>query len=67
MTLNDALASLALITAVRVFAPDMRHLTRRLLRAGVRVGAAALVEDHRTAAPQYEARTPAAWDEEVSP
>ncbi|MCB5911835.1 hypothetical protein [Streptomyces pinistramenti] len=67
MTLNDALASLVLITALRVFAPDLRHLTRRLLRAGVRVGAAALVEDHRATALPHEARTPAAWDEEVSP
>ncbi|GAA3168349.1 hypothetical protein GCM10017688_15990 [Streptomyces ramulosus] len=32
VTFNDALAPLVLLTAVRVFAPDMRRLTRRALR-----------------------------------
>ncbi|MEU3713791.1 hypothetical protein [Streptomyces catenulae] len=67
MTLNDALAPLVLLTTVRVFAPDLRHLTRRLLRAGVRVGAAALVEE-RPPAPAWQAgHVSAAQDEEVSP
>ncbi|MFF1698123.1 hypothetical protein ACFVXC_31650 [Streptomyces sp. NPDC058257] len=38
-TLDDVLAATVVITALRVFAPDARRLTRRLLRAGVRVGA----------------------------
>ena len=38
-------------TAGRVFAADARRLTRRLLRAGVRVGAAALAEDLQRTAP----------------
>ncbi|MGW1840443.1 hypothetical protein [Streptomyces sp. BBFR2] len=67
MTLNDALAPLLLLTAVRVFAPDLRHLTRRLLRAGVRVGAAALVEDRPPAPGWHTDRVPAAQEEEVSP
>jgi hypothetical protein len=43
-TLDDALAATVVITALRVFAPDARHLTRRLLRAGVRVGADELLK-----------------------
>ncbi|MFE4368302.1 hypothetical protein ACFRMN_08640 [Streptomyces sp. NPDC056835] len=73
MTPNDVFALLVLATAVRVFASDLRHLTRRLLRAGVRVGAAALIEDrHHGApraprAPRTEVLTPAAHDEEAQP
>ncbi|MFE3829792.1 hypothetical protein [Streptomyces sp. NPDC059092] len=54
-------------TAVRVFAPDLRRLTRCLLRAGVRVGAAALVEDHHRAGARGATLAPAARDEEVQP
>ncbi|MFE6164210.1 hypothetical protein ACFQ7F_35430 [Streptomyces sp. NPDC056486] len=43
-TLDDVLAATVVITALRVFAPDARHLTRRLLRAGVRVGADELLK-----------------------
>ncbi|MEV6420973.1 hypothetical protein [Streptomyces sp. NPDC051662] len=70
MTPNDVFALLVLATAVRVFASDLRYLTRRLLRAGVRVGAAALIEDrHHGAprAPRKEVLTPAAHDEEAQP
>ncbi|GGP00097.1 hypothetical protein [Wenjunlia tyrosinilytica] len=45
MTVNDALAAVVVATALRVFAPDVRTLTRRVLSAGVRVGAAGLLED----------------------
>lgn len=48
-TLDDALAATVVITALRVFAPDARHLTRRLLRAGVRVGARELLNGGRSA------------------
>ncbi|MGW6309089.1 hypothetical protein [Streptomyces niveus] len=58
MTLNDVLALLVLATAARVFTPDLRYLTRRLLRAGVRVGAAALVEDHQQTNPHAEILVP---------
>ncbi|MGA4846593.1 hypothetical protein ACOBQB_10100 [Streptomyces sp. G5(2025)] len=47
--LDDLLAALVVITAVRVFAPDARRLTRRLLRAGVRVGASELLKGPRPA------------------
>ncbi|PVE11113.1 hypothetical protein OIE62_36990 [Streptomyces scopuliridis] len=70
MTPNDVFALLVLATAVRVFASDLRYLTRRLLRAGVRVGAAALIEDHHRGAPRAprtEVLTPAAHDEEAQP
>ncbi|MEU0278688.1 hypothetical protein ACIOGX_02540 [Streptomyces sp. NPDC088147] len=70
MTPNDVFALLVLATAARVFASDLRYLTRRLLRAGVRVGAAALIEDrHRGAprAPRTEVLTPASHDEEAQP
>ncbi|WP_331752084.1 hypothetical protein [Streptomyces sp. NBC_00829] len=53
MTFNDLLAVLGMVTALRVFAPDVRALTRRLLSAGVRMGAAGLLENvsRGTAAP----------------
>lgn len=38
MSHNELLALLAVITALRVFLPDLRTGTRRLLRAGARVG-----------------------------
>lgn len=37
---------IATVTAVRVFATDIRSITRRALGAGVRVGAASLREEH---------------------
>lgn len=47
---NDLLLALAVLTAVRVFAPDVRALTRRLLTAGVRIGATELLTEAREAA-----------------
>lgn len=41
--MNDALALLAVATALRVFLPDLRAGTRRLLRAAVQVGVGELV------------------------
>ncbi|MFJ4790823.1 hypothetical protein [Streptomyces sp. NPDC088794] len=41
--LNDVLALLVAITALRVFVPDLRTGGRRLLRAGARVGVAELL------------------------
>ncbi|MFF3343237.1 hypothetical protein [Streptomyces flavidovirens] len=67
MTPDDLFALLLLATAVRVFAPDLRHLTRRLLRAGVRVGAAALIEDRSRGTLQSEALVPVGRDEEAQP
>ncbi|MEU5002045.1 hypothetical protein [Streptomyces sp. NPDC021622] len=46
-TLDELLAATVVFTALRVFAPDALHLTRRLLRAGVRVGAAELLKGGR--------------------
>jgi hypothetical protein len=43
----DVASLLALAAAVRAFAPDVQYLLRRLLSAGVRVGAASLVEKHQ--------------------
>ncbi|MEV5864843.1 hypothetical protein AB0L83_34770 [Streptomyces sp. NPDC052071] len=45
MVVHDFLVVLAVVTALRVFAPDARALTRRLLSAGVRVGTTQLLED----------------------
>ncbi|WP_189269489.1 hypothetical protein [Streptomyces fuscichromogenes] len=44
MTVNDGLALLAVATALRVFLPDLRVVTRRLLRASVQAGVAELVQ-----------------------
>ncbi|QKZ17046.1 hypothetical protein [Streptomyces chartreusis] len=45
MTVNDLLALLAVITALRVFLPDLRTgLLRTMLRAGARVGVAELLQ-----------------------
>ncbi|MFF4183388.1 hypothetical protein ACFYZ9_09370 [Streptomyces sp. NPDC001691] len=44
MHIELTLQVLAGATAVRVFAADLRTLSRRLLGAGVRVGAAELAE-----------------------
>jgi hypothetical protein len=65
VTPNDVFALLVLATAVRVFASDLRYLTRRVLRAGVRVGAAALMEDRHRSDPRAEVFAPAARDEEA--
>ncbi|MGD1221984.1 hypothetical protein AB9Q10_26580 [Streptomyces krungchingensis] len=46
MTQNDLLALLALMTALRVFLPDLRTGVRRLLRAGARVGVNELLQTH---------------------
>lgn len=40
---NDLFALMAVITAIRVFLPDMRSGMRRLLRTGARVGVAELL------------------------
>ncbi|MEU5951237.1 hypothetical protein ACWGII_28715 [Streptomyces sp. NPDC054855] len=52
MTLDDV-ASLVLASAAaaRAFAPDVRSGLRRLLGAGVRVGAATLIEQQPAARP----------------
>ncbi|AXE27936.1 hypothetical protein C0216_31040 (plasmid) [Streptomyces globosus] len=52
--MNHDVASLALALAAagRAFAPDARALMRRLLGAGVRVGAASLVEQREAARPE---------------
>ncbi|MEU8825051.1 hypothetical protein [Streptomyces sp. NPDC048636] len=46
MTHDAANSALALAIALRVFIPDALALARRLLGAGVRVGAAVLMERH---------------------
>ncbi|GHE33893.1 hypothetical protein [Streptomyces capitiformicae] len=51
MTVDDVIAALAGVTALRVFAPDMCKAARLLLRAGVQVGVSELL--------QNPARTPA--------
>lgn len=65
MNLSDPSALLVLATAARVFSPDVRALTRALLRTGVRVGAAALLEDSRRPGPLREPLVPAGREEEV--
>ena len=53
MTLDDvASLVLASIAAARAFAPDVRSGLRRLLGAGVRVGAATLIEQRPGAHPE---------------
>ncbi|MER5312620.1 hypothetical protein ABT034_33125 [Streptomyces sp. NPDC002773] len=47
MTVHDLLIALVVLTALRVFAPDARALTRRVLRAGVRIGATELLTETR--------------------
>ncbi|OON80050.1 hypothetical protein [Streptomyces tsukubensis] len=65
MTPDDVFALLLIATALRVFAPDFRQLLRHLLRAGVRVGVAALLDDRTRDARQAEARVPLGQDEEA--
>ncbi len=45
---QDVISALTLLVAVRVLIPDACRLLRRVLGEGVRVGAAALAEQHRT-------------------
>ena len=42
--MNDALALLAVTTALRVFLPDLRAVTRLPLRAAVRAGVGELLQ-----------------------
>ncbi|MFD6532162.1 hypothetical protein [Streptomyces sp. NPDC060184] len=59
MTVHDLLSVLVVPTVLRVFAPDVRALTRRLLRAGVRIGATELLtEPHEASAPATAAQPP---------
>ncbi|MFC9734313.1 hypothetical protein ACFWGM_33760 [Streptomyces roseolus] len=59
MSIHDLLIALVVITALRVFTPDVRALTRRLLSAGVRIGATELMgEDHNASAPATTALPP---------
>ncbi|MGX1913564.1 hypothetical protein ACWIID_32695 [Streptomyces phaeochromogenes] len=51
MTHDVANSVLASVIALRVFAPDAVALVRRMLGAGVRVGAAALMERRGGAPP----------------
>jgi hypothetical protein len=44
VTVNDVFALLVVMTALRVFLPDLRAATRRLLRAAARVGVAELLQ-----------------------
>lgn len=46
--MNELLALLAVITALRVFLPDAAAGMRRLLRAGARLGVAELLHHHTT-------------------
>jgi len=48
VTVNDALALLAVSTALRVFLPDLQAGTRRLLRAAVQAGVAELLQTRPT-------------------
>ncbi|MDO0937573.1 hypothetical protein QQY66_39800 [Streptomyces sp. DG2A-72] len=59
--MNYEVVSLVLATsaAARSFAPDVWFLVRRLLGAGVRIGATALSEQQT----QPPAATPASWNE----
>lgn len=45
MSVNELLALLAVITALRVFLPDIRTGMRRLLRVGAQVGVAELLQN----------------------
>jgi hypothetical protein len=47
---NELFALLAVITALRVFLPDLHAGMRRLLRAGARVGVAELLHTQQAAA-----------------
>ncbi|MFD5660453.1 hypothetical protein [Streptomyces hirsutus] len=64
MTVNDLLALLAAITAVRVFLPDIVAGMRRLLRAGARIGVAELLSTQPVRAVATEARAAASVRDE---
>ncbi|MGY1503724.1 hypothetical protein ACW4TU_45435 (plasmid) [Streptomyces sp. QTS52] len=49
--MNDALALLAVTTALRVFLPDLRAATRLPLRAAVRAGVSELLQVRPTNTP----------------
>lgn len=65
MTVHDLLIALVLVTALRVFAPDARALTRRLLSAGVRIGAAELLVENQEVNPTSAALPPVSRRGEV--
>lgn len=65
MKLSDPSALLVLVTVARVFIPDVRAVARALLRTGVRVGAAALLEDSRRQHTVREPLVPAGREEEA--
>ncbi|MDT0347142.1 hypothetical protein [Streptomyces litchfieldiae] len=46
MSHDVAISVVTLLLVLRVFGPDLLSLLRRVLGAGVRVGAAALAEQH---------------------
>ncbi|MGW7369476.1 hypothetical protein ACWGI8_40180 [Streptomyces sp. NPDC054841] len=48
---DEAALVLAIAAAARAYAPDVRAFTRRLLGAGVRVGAASLIEQRHPTCP----------------
>ncbi|MEU1692699.1 hypothetical protein ABZ590_14610 [Streptomyces hirsutus] len=64
MTVNDLLALLAAITAVRVFLPDIVAGMRRLLRVGARIGVAELLSTQPVRAVATEARAAASVRDE---
>jgi hypothetical protein len=45
VTVDDVIAVLVGVTALRVFAPDVCKASRLLLRAGVRVGVSELLQN----------------------
>lgn len=57
MTVNDLLALLAVLTALRVFLPDIHAGMRRLLRAGARLGVAELLQTQTALAAPETAST----------
>jgi hypothetical protein len=61
----DPSALLVLATVVRVFAPNFRRAVRLLLRAGVRAGAVALLEDTQRRAPVHDPLPRVSRDQEV--
>ncbi|MFF8234714.1 hypothetical protein [Streptomyces caelestis] len=65
MSVNDLLALLAVITALRVFLPDIRTGMRCLLRAGARVGVAELLQNQTARPAAGQAPPVTAGDGEV--
>lgn len=57
MTVNDLLALLVMITALRVFHPDLRTGMRCPLRAGARVGTSDLLQSQPARAEAAEPPT----------